>query len=297
VTVSLSQRRPLTGIIFYGFAKSSGTVPFRSGLRLTQALAQVGGVSEQGDAAKVIVMRRSGEKLTLDLSKPDDLAGTDRDLALQEGDIFYIPERHAQVSILGDVNRPGNIDHKETMTVLDALTAAGGIKETADLSNATLVHAGKETKIDLDALLRRGDVTLNAKLSPGDSLTIPRSRTAPMSSARLDGRLLLVQARRQAAGRSEQLQSHPQANMAKISLIRVDKIKNTAQVQEVDLDKFFKKGQVASNIALEAGDVIFLSDKRKKFSFADVLGLASGLNVIDSSVRISPAGWAVGGVR
>jgi protein involved in polysaccharide export with SLBB domain len=82
----------------------------------------------------------------------------------------------------------------------------------------------------------------------------------------------------------------PQASMSNINLIRVDKVKNTAVVQQIDLDKFFKKGELASNVPLQAGDVIFLSDKRRRFGIQDIFGLAAGLNVIDSGVRILTGG-------
>lgn len=117
VTVALAQKRPIFGVVFYGFAMRSGNVPFRESLRLTQALAEMGGISPKGDASQVVLMRRSGDKLTIDISHPETLAGTPRDIALEEGDVVFIPERRAQVVVLGEVERPGNIEHRENMTV------------------------------------------------------------------------------------------------------------------------------------------------------------------------------------
>jgi polysaccharide export outer membrane protein len=65
------------------------------------------------------------------------------------------------------------------MTVLDAFVAAGGGTEFADLDAVRVVRAGAdrrqgEIEVDLDRMLKRGDLAKNLNLVPGDIVVVPR---------------------------------------------------------------------------------------------------------------------------
>lgn len=83
-----------------------------------------------------------------------------------------------QVSVLGQVNKPGRypVDGKRSLT--DVLAMAGGAnEEAADTVILTHTQDGKTTKekIDLLELLRSGDPAKNRELVAGDSLFIERA--------------------------------------------------------------------------------------------------------------------------
>ena len=286
VTVSLTQRRKAS-ILVYGFAVKGGEVDYRPGLRITEVLAQTGGAALNGDLSKLTLTHRSGDKQVLDMVKPESLSGTERDILMQEGDIIYIPERRTQVSVLGEVMKPGPFDFREDITALDVISAAGGVKETADLNAATIEQGGKEKKLDLEALLRKGDMTANVKLTPADRIMIPelQNRTYVFGSVGRPGWYPLKPGDRildalNASGIS------PQADYRKVRLIKVDKTNQTAKVEEINLEKFLKKGDFTANATLAAGDVVFISDKKRGFKFADVFSVLSGIGMIDNTFRI-----------
>ena len=64
------------------------------------------------------------------------------------------------------------------MTVLDVMIAAGGLTDFADGNNATIVRADEGNKrytVRLNDLLKRGDISANVEVLPGDILIIPQS--------------------------------------------------------------------------------------------------------------------------
>jgi hypothetical protein len=61
----------------------------------------------------------------------------------------------------------------------------------------------------------------------------------------------------------------------------VDKEKNTAKVQVVDIEKALKQGKMEGNIALLPGDVIYIPDKKHRFGLEDVFRAVSAITGID----------------
>jgi polysaccharide export outer membrane protein len=64
------------------------------------------------------------------------------------------------------------------MTMLDVMIAVGGLTDFADGNGAVLVRgseAGKQYSVRLRDLVRRGDISANVPVRPGDVLIIPQS--------------------------------------------------------------------------------------------------------------------------
>ena len=65
------------------------------------------------------------------------------------------------------------------MTLLDLMIAVGGLTEFADGNDAKLVRIvdGRQTTYDvnIDALIRNGDITKNVDILPGDIVIIPEA--------------------------------------------------------------------------------------------------------------------------
>ena len=296
VTVSLSQKHK-ESVVVSGFVARPGAADYRAPMHVLEAIAASGDVSPSGDLSKVTVTHPDGSKQALDLSHPELKSGTDADLLLQPNDAVYVPERRAEFSVIGEVNRPGSFDYKENMTVLDALTAVGSVKETADLKNATLTHDGQNSPIDLDALLRQGDMSQNVRLAAGDRLMIPEgNRTYVYGSVSKPGYYTFKPGDRvldalNAAGGPLQQTTEAGPDLGKVNLIRVDKSKNTAAVQQVNLDSFLKKGDMTGNVALQPGDVLFIPDKKRGFRLSDVFGVLQGLSIVNVGARVMTHGF------
>ena len=83
-----------------------------------------------------------------------------------------------QIRVVGEATRPQALPYKQNMTLLDVLIVVGGITDFADGNNATLLRASDGNKlygVRLKDLLRRGDISANVDVKPGDVLIIPQS--------------------------------------------------------------------------------------------------------------------------
>ncbi len=84
-----------------------------------------------------------------------------------------------QVRIVGEATEPKALNYSQYMTVLDVMIAVGGLTEFADGNNTALVRIEngqqKQYRVRLDDLVRKGDVSANTNMLPGDILIIPEA--------------------------------------------------------------------------------------------------------------------------
>lgn len=84
-----------------------------------------------------------------------------------------------QVRVIGEATNPSAINYTEHMTLLDLMIAVGGLTEFADGNNAKLVRVvdGQEKtyEINIDDLIREGDIAENVDMLPGDIVIIPEA--------------------------------------------------------------------------------------------------------------------------
>lgn len=82
-----------------------------------------------------------------------------------------------QIRVVGEAARPQALPYRQKMTLLDLMIAVGGITDFADGNGATILRAsdGKQYAVRIKDLLKRGDVSANVEMKPGDVLIIPQS--------------------------------------------------------------------------------------------------------------------------
>ncbi len=82
-----------------------------------------------------------------------------------------------QIRIVGEAAKTQSVPYRQDMTVLDVMIQVGGITDFADGNGAVLVRGaeGKQYGLRLGDLLKRGDISANAKMRPGDIIIIPQS--------------------------------------------------------------------------------------------------------------------------
>jgi polysaccharide biosynthesis/export protein len=86
--------------------------------------------------------------------------------------------RMHRVYVMGEVAKPGRYDLTDDMTVLDALTAAGGATDKGNLDGMQLARVengkSKSIPIKMSQVIQGKDPVQNVKLQNGDLLYVPR---------------------------------------------------------------------------------------------------------------------------
>jgi len=83
-----------------------------------------------------------------------------------------------QIRIVGEAAKTQAVPYRLNMTVLDVMIQVGGITDFADGNGAVLVRGaegGKQYGLRLKDLLKRGDITANVAMLPGDIIIVPQS--------------------------------------------------------------------------------------------------------------------------
>lgn len=155
---------------------------------------QAGGLLEQAVLTRAVLHRVKEDRtqLTMTINLAGIMEGTAPDVVLQNEDELIIASNEAIVeahnlSIYGDVFRPGVYKYAEGETIEDLITEAGGLRESASLLNVEVARriVSSEDNPDGTKMAKIYSVTLKNglaiegetgfKLSPFDIVSIHRS--------------------------------------------------------------------------------------------------------------------------
>lgn len=83
-----------------------------------------------------------------------------------------------QVRVVGEAGKPQSIACRKGMTVLDVMMQVGGLTDFADGNHAILVRGaerGAQYSLRLKDLLKRGDMSADVEVIPGDVIIVPQA--------------------------------------------------------------------------------------------------------------------------
>jgi polysaccharide biosynthesis/export protein len=78
-----------------------------------------------------------------------------------------------RIYFLGRVAKPGIQASRSEVTVLQALSLAGGVLDGTDVSRAYVTRGSQRLPVDFVKLLQEGDLTQNITLNPDDTVVVP----------------------------------------------------------------------------------------------------------------------------
>jgi len=168
-----------------GEVKSPGKydLPMEKPLSIMQAIGMAGGFTQDGDVRNVSVMRlEDGVQKVMTVNTKDITVGgqKDKDIIMEPGDIVSVPRGFFQVSVLGEVYKPGkyNLPQEKSITFLEAIAMAGGFTKDADVTKVRVMHVldgGKQSiVINTKDITDSGDKDKDIVLNPDDIISVPR---------------------------------------------------------------------------------------------------------------------------
>jgi polysaccharide export outer membrane protein len=166
-------------VTLIGEFRTPGAYPISTPRPILDVIALGGGLSDTAD--RDIVVERHGDKsnpIHYNVNNNADQA-IKAQVMVNPGDTVVVAKAGI-VYVLGDVGRPGGFtmsNNESQMTLLEALSLAGGPDKTAKLGHARLIRKADHTETQISL----GDIQKGKRpdfaMAPGDILFVPFSYT------------------------------------------------------------------------------------------------------------------------
>jgi polysaccharide export outer membrane protein len=177
VTVIVKEIRSRPVYFVGGFGKP-GVIQLAGDLTLLQAISLVGGVLPEADGEKGFLLRRE-RKIPIDFNRLAQRGDLGQNPKLEPGDSVVVPLADA-VYVNGEVKKPGPVKYAGDLTLLKALTQAGGLTPLAAGGRVDIIRGTAEKRdrirVDVDRIMRSPDSRRDVRLQPNDIITVPQRR-------------------------------------------------------------------------------------------------------------------------
>ncbi|HID06494.1 MAG TPA: hypothetical protein EYP10_05030, partial [Armatimonadetes bacterium] len=179
---------PMTTIqvAIWGEVSQPGIYKLPARVTLLEVLAHCGQLLPTA-TRKIKLIRIGTERKVREIDLDQVLAGggwQEIGFAMQDGDTIIVPRAGSEneVTVLGQVQKPGSYPWQENMRLLTALMLAGNVQGEPEPQYAQIMRSGEPSvTVDLKRLLRMGDMSLNCVLKPGDIIIVQSGRKIKVS--------------------------------------------------------------------------------------------------------------------
>jgi polysaccharide biosynthesis/export protein len=176
VTVIVKEIKSRPVYFVGGFGKP-GPMQLTREMTLMQAIASVGGVTPGGDAENGYLLR-GDKRIAVDFYKLLQKGDLSQNTRLEPGDTVVVPIAD-QVYVQGEVRTPAPVKYTTDLTILKAITQAGGFTQLAASGRVDLLRgrAGEKKeriRVDVDKIMRAPDENPDVSLKPEDIIYVPQ---------------------------------------------------------------------------------------------------------------------------
>jgi len=168
--------------------------------------------------------------------------------------------RSRSIFFVGGVARPGPLQLTQDRTLLQAISAAGGLVPAADLESAFVLRGDKTIPVDFGKLIKRGDVSNNLKLEPGDTVIVPiadlvyvQGEVKNPGPIKFTRDLTILKAIAQAGGLTTL------AAPKRVTVLRGDSLKK--ETIRANVSDMMSEPENATDLTLKANDIITIPQR------------------------------------
>jgi polysaccharide export outer membrane protein len=154
---------------------------------LPEVILRAGGPTKLASLSQVTVTRRDGSTQMVDVSAALGSNAPKLEFPLQQGDIVVVPPNKNVVLVMNAVTVPGYypIPENGTLTVGDAILAAGGSRVGAKLKEVAILHRNPDGTVDKRIVsladVKNGSLNIDTPLRAGDVVYVPEGKMGPGS--------------------------------------------------------------------------------------------------------------------
>ena len=194
ISLTLIGEKTKRSIFVQGQVAQPGKYDFEGLSTIWDAIKEGGGATSSASLDAVRLIRIEGDLSTtviVDVQQALDSGNLESLPALKPGDTIIVPDRtgtytgKGAVNVIGLVLRPASYFLSENKRLADAILAAGGSAENANLSKVRILRmlpdgGAVNMEVNFKRFLETGDPRYNPIILPNDTVSIPRSSSWTM---------------------------------------------------------------------------------------------------------------------
>jgi polysaccharide biosynthesis/export protein len=166
-------------VTIIGEVRTPGKYVLKRNMRLIDVLAEAGGATKEA-GSRILITRQvengSPRQVILDRDRLLSQNNQDSNVLLQHGDIVTIGEKEV-FYIRGEVTKPGAYLLESGMTVLKAISLAGGFTQFANRKQVDILRAGSsgvQSKVTINVKAIEDGKKQDLPIQPNDTIIVPR---------------------------------------------------------------------------------------------------------------------------
>jgi len=167
-------------VTIMGEVRTPGKYVLKRNMRLIDVLAEAGGASKEA-GSRILITRQNNEdgaprQIVVDRDRLLNENNQDSNVLLQHGDIVAVGEKEV-FYIRGEVTKPGAYLLESGMTVLKAISLAGGLTQFANRKQVDVLRAGDkgvQSKVTVNVKSIEDGKKEDLPIQANDTIIVPR---------------------------------------------------------------------------------------------------------------------------
>ncbi len=166
VDVFIAEHRSKKATIL-GQIRNPGQYELRGKVTFLEFISTAGGLTPDA-GSQATIKRDSGKQIEIDLEKLIERGDTSLNMTIQDNDSIYISKAKTYY-VSGEVNKPDSYKYERDLTVIKAVTMAGGFSKIAAKNKVQIIRVvnGKKTIFE--------NVKMDEPVLPDDVIVVPES--------------------------------------------------------------------------------------------------------------------------